>query len=456
MKLELDFTKVYDKQKVLLEAKEEEIAFIGGVGSGKTHIGAMKMLLCLMDNPGSNGMVTAPSYRIIQEATMPKYEMLFPAELIKSRKARPFPTWELVTGGKIDFYSTDKPDTIVGGEYAFAHMDEASLSPYLAYINVKKRLRQCNGDGKTYPYQLWLTTTPKELNWIYLEFNLENMTDNKRLIRASTRENIFRGADELDAYIQKLGLNEAQMRQEVEGEFTLTAGDCFFDQPSLDMQMKNCIEPIETRMVGDSNRLGMVSIWQAPVVGGKYYAGADCSDEGEGGANCMVIQDRQTGAEVAEIYGEKLRADKFAEACFNLLSEYGNPVFAPERNGTVGGLVLQKLKDLEYPNLYIDDKGKEGWYTIAGNAIPPKVSRYTMIEEYREAVMLRTTIIRSPEAIGEMSTFVRDGTGKYKHLEGRKDDRVMARAITWQMRKSGQTENRSSGFMSIKRSQTSY
>ena len=165
----------YAQQVRLLDSTSDEIAFVAGIGAGKTHVACQKMFKHLiLENPGASAIVTAPNYRIMEMATLPKYDQIFPSELIKRRKTRPYPVWELHNGGKIYFYSTDNPETIVGGEVAFVHMDEASLSPYLAYVNCKKRMRQRDKDGNVYPYQLWISTTPRQLNWIYLQFGPES------------------------------------------------------------------------------------------------------------------------------------------------------------------------------------------------------------------------------------------------------------------------------------------
>ena len=433
----------FPQQMELINSKSDEIAFIAGVGGGKTHAGAMKMLALQFQNPGASAIVTAPTYRIMQIATLPKYEAIYPPEFVKNKVASPYPRWDLHGGGKIHFYSTDNPEKIVGGEVAFVHMDEASLSPYLAYTNCKKRMRQRDKNGGVYPYQLWVTTTPKQLNWVYLEFGPDS-PESHQLITASTRDNIYRDAIEIEEYIRKLGLSPLEASQEIEGQFEILAGDCLFKKETLDMQMKNCLPPLETRKY--------VQIYKEPVVGVHYIAGADCADEGGEGVNDLIIQDPQTGDEMAELYAD-IEADKFAELCYDLLSEYNLPIFAPERNGTVGGIVIQKMRDMFYPNLYIDGNKKPGWYTST-RANPPKVDRLNMLKEYEEAVRLRRVIIRSSDAIGEMSTFVRDAGGKYKHLIGRRDDRIMARAICWQMRNVKPRGN--VGFMSTKRLATTY
>ncbi len=435
----------YPQQEEFIHSDVPELLFVGGVGSGKTTAGAMKSLDMQLKYPGASLIVTAPTYRIMNGATLLKYQEIYPPELIKKQRSRPYPEWELVTGGHVFFYSTEQPQNIVGGEVAFVHMDEASLSPIQAYTNCKKRMRQRDDKGNVFPYQIWVTTTPRQLNWLYLEF-YKNQLEGHKLIKASTRDNVYRNASDIDAYIEKMGLSELEYSQEIEGNFEILAGDCLFRKEDLDKQMENILTPIESRPNG-------TIIYSEPVFGRKLVAAADCSDEGGGGANDMIIQDPQTGQEVAEVYTEE-SIDKFAEACYELLKEYHYPLFAPERNGTVGGIMIEKFLSMGYENLYKDSKDKYGWYTMSATTLPPQVGRFQMLKEYEEAVRTRQVIIRSSDAIGEMSTCIRDGHGKYKHLEGCKDDRIMARAICWQIRNSSSKPN--IGFSSFKRTTGTY
>lgn len=432
--------KAYPKQMEFIKGREPDLAFVGGIGSGKTHSGAIKSLLYCVANAGAWGIVTAPQNRILEIATIPTYEKVFPPALIKEKRNRPHPEWKLVNGCRIFFWSTDKPETIAGAELAFGHMDEGSLSPYMGYLNIKKRLRQRTTRGTPYPYQLWITTTPRQLNWLYREIEGGRI----KVYTASTLDNIY--LENRWEYVESLGLSEKEYEQEIEGKFVLLTGDCLFDTQTLNARLADCFEPIETR---DN---GLTKIWKLPVIGGKYIAGADCADEGGGGVNDLIIMDRQTGEEVAEINGD-IPADKFAYLCFQLLKEYDFPLFAPERNGTVGGIVITKMVDMGYPNLYKDNKGKYGWYTTTF-ANPPKIDRFTMLKEYEEAVRLRQTIIHSSDALDEMSTFVRDEGGIYKPRSGYRSDRIMARAICWQMRKHKSRE--SLGFTCIRRKAGTY
>lgn len=439
----------YDKQLEFIKSTEYITGFIGGVGSGKTHCGAQKALAYCLEHPGCWGVVTAPTYQLLEEATLPKFFEVFPRELIRHAVRKPHPKWELHNGCRILFWSTDKPWTIAGFEAAWAFMDEVARSPYEAFFAIKERLRQPNPNGKPFPFQLWLTTTPRQLNWIYAEFGKDLKPDHK-LIRATTKENIY--LDSPEEYIERLGLDPKSKtyRQEIEGLFVSLAGECLFSDEVLDRQEQNCYPS------SDREDEGYTLIWKDPIVGAQYIAAADCADEGGGGANCLIIADRITGEQMLETHAD-IRADKFAQLCFNNCTKYNNARLAPERNGT-GNIVIDKLTQLEYPNLYKEKTGdksiqRAGWYTSV-RASPPRVTRETMLLELEEAVRTRQLVIHCREDIDEMRTFVRNEKDKYVHLPHCMDDRVMTWAILNQLKK--EKPRTSIGFMSIARRGTPY
>lgn len=434
----------YPTQLEFISNTDFKSLFCAGVGSGKTWAGALKSLEYCIANPGAVGMVTAPTYTILNDATIPAYLAVFPQWLVKKFITRPYPRLTLNNGCVINFRSTHKPEMIAGVTVAFAHMDEASLSVYQAFVNTRERIRQVDKENKPYPHQIWCTTTPRQLNWLYHE--VIDKDDPITIFTAATSDNIF--LSDVEGYILRTGIKVGtkEYEQEILGHFVSLTGECLFDDTTLERALRETPETIDVREDGH------LYIWREYVVGAKYVAAMDCSDEGGEGVNDLIIIDSQTGIEMAEINIDN-RADAFAEMGFNLLEEYSFPLLAVERNGTAGGMVLQKLIDLGYKNLYKDDKDREGWYTYP-NAIPPKVGRHTMLLNYEEAVRTRQTIPASSDAIGEMSTFVQNDKGKYEHRVGCKDDRVMARAICWQMTK--EKVKGKSQFMCLKRLATSY
>ena len=406
-----------------IECKDYKSLLCGGVGSGKTYGGALKSREYILKNPGCVGIVTAPTYKILTDATIPVYHHVFPDWMIKRITTRPYPRMYLVNGSIINFISTHRPEMIAGVSAAFSHMDEASLSPYQAFLNIRERLRQINRKKEAYPYQIWMTTTPRQLNWLYHE-----VTDIKNpitMFTVATNENIY--LPDAEDYIKKIGLEVGSKiyEQEILGKFVSLAGECLFDEDVLQRLLNQCESPVDHR--------DWIVIYREPVVGGKYIAALDTADEGGGGNSSLIIIDAQTGVEMAEINAD-VKADEAAQLAYDLCEEYYFPTLAVERNGTAGGMVLTKLQDLMYPRLYRDHNGKEGWYTT-GKAAPPKVDRHNMLLEYEEAVRLRRTIPASTDAVGEMSTFVQNSKGKYEHRQGCLDDRVMSRAICWQMTK---------------------
>ena len=62
-------------------------------------------------------------------------------------------------------------------------------------------------------------------------------------------------------------------------------------------------------------------------------------------------------------------------------------------------------------------------------------SRPVMLAEYAEAIRNRLNIVRSRGGISEMLSFIRNEQGRPQAAKGAHDDRVMAYALAWQMRK---------------------
>ena len=390
-----------------------------GLGAGKSKGGAIKSLLLICENPGLRICVTAPTYKVLQDATYRSYAETFQmlpdfAEFLQGDN----PYARCKNGSEVLFRSTDKPDTLRGMEVGAFHMDEPRDSPYYAFQVLQGRLRQRNKHtGEFYPLHGFLTTTPRGLNWIYTEFVLTQKPDHK-VYRWATKDNKFLPQSYAERLERDYKDSPGRVKQELEGEFLNLEGECVFSRENLMRKLTDeCLEP---KYVEDA----FVNIWKEPFIGKVYAIGADCADEGGGGANCAVVYDVQTGEEVCEIWGD-IASDQFATLLNDWGRKYNNGLLGIERNG-VGNYIVAKLEDFGYPNLYRDEKGKTGWYTHVNN-------RTTILEEYHMVVDRNQTVIRNAKAIEEMLTFVRKANDKWEHIEGCRDDRVMARAIAWKM-----------------------
>jgi len=154
-------------------------AFVGGIGSGKTFAGCVEVL---RQKPKTRGAIIAPTYRMLQDATLQTFlEMARKADIIREwRRSDMIMTLE--NGTEILFRSADEPDKLRGPNLGWFWLDEAAMMPELVFDLMIGRLRLAPGLG-------WVTTTPKGRNWLYKLFGKGR--DGYDLIQCSTRSNTF-------------------------------------------------------------------------------------------------------------------------------------------------------------------------------------------------------------------------------------------------------------------------
>jgi len=212
----------------------------------------------------------------------------------------------------------------------------------------------------------------------------------------------------------------------------------YFDVDAMTAMLDDCMEPRE--MVR-----GLISLWRKPVVAGRYILGADTAWGKTGSFGCAAVSDFVTGEQVAELHGRP-HPDDMAQECFNLHVMYNHAYTGleiagdgQERDGesvVVVDKVVELFKQcgsqcrdkLFYADYNAAKPSKPGWQTD-GKTRPP------MLGELAEAVRNRQMVVRSRAGVGEMMTFIRNEKGRAEAAPGAYDDRVMAYAIMWKMRK---------------------
>ncbi len=210
-----------DSQYDFLYDQTDEILFCGGVGSGKTTAGALKVIKFVQEYPGVTGLITANTHSQLTKATL--------SELFKWLEIYKIPYKYLVNQNvlyinktKILCYSMEKPENIAGPNVGWNWQDEASFYKKLAYDKASARVRDKNG-----PCQIFKTTTPNGFNWLY-EHYVEKANDKKKVIYSSTldnAENLGGGFVERlsDAYDSKMA------KQELDGQFVnMNAGQVYY------------------------------------------------------------------------------------------------------------------------------------------------------------------------------------------------------------------------------------
>lgn len=412
-KLQID---LFGKQEEFVSSETPYTAFVAGIGSGKTRAGVIKSLKYASQHRGSLGMITAPTFPMLRDATLRTVMEIFPKGFYEFWRTDM--RLQLKNGSEILFRSTDDPEHLRGPNLAFIYMDEAAQSSKEAFNILQGRLRQAG-----FPPQLWITTTPQGFNWVYTEF-ASQQRDDYTLITCATRENPYL----TKAFVARLEEAYADdfKLQELEGQFVIVGGRTFFHIDSLKDMIPGCQEPVEMRSGG------AVRVWKKPYIGGRYVAGGDLSWGETGAYSVLTIADWQTGEQVAEIYG-RLHDDEMALETIWLCQEYNNAYVGVENNSE-GINTVYKMVELGYGNrMYWEDtdhvpRMKPGWHTGPG-------TRPIMMRELEEAIRNRRILPRCRDAISEMMSFVRDEKGRPAHSLGAYDDHVFSWAVLWQMRK---------------------
>lgn len=202
------------KQLEFLRARERYVAFIGGIGSGKTTAGALRCFLEVFRNfeTPQLGVVVAPSYRMLTDVNF-RLTLDFFGPVLREVNRTEMRV-KFLNGAEILFRSSDEPDRLRGLSVDFAWMDEASLCAEEAFQILLGRLRRKPGAP------LWITTTPKGVsNWVY------RYRDMFRVIQARTEENP--GLDPQFIESLKKAYDPLLAKQELEGEFISLEGMIF-------------------------------------------------------------------------------------------------------------------------------------------------------------------------------------------------------------------------------------
>jgi hypothetical protein len=227
---------VYEQKIALLPSQYEFVtaetkhtAFIGGLGSGKTHCGADKLILRALaqQNWDAKGYIGANTYKQLYQATlstlfeiMDDYGIWYrwkPSSSELFIEDRPAP---------ILCYSLENYNALRGIELGFAWLDETARTKEDAFKVVVGRLRH-----KTADLTVDITTTPDGFNWLYDKFVTEveenpDIAELRSLVHASTYENHHLP----DEYFYNLEatFDDLLLRQEVDGEFiNVFGGRCY-------------------------------------------------------------------------------------------------------------------------------------------------------------------------------------------------------------------------------------
>jgi len=152
---------LFDKQFDAFNFKTQFGAVIAGIQSGKTFLGSYWSRNKIGQFRDKNGLICAPTYKILQQSTLEKFFQIWPdlRKYYKEQKG----VIELPSKGKVFTRSADQPLGIEGMTIYWAWLDEAGMMPRLIWTVIRSRVSLTGG-------QVLITTTPYNMGWLYQEF----------------------------------------------------------------------------------------------------------------------------------------------------------------------------------------------------------------------------------------------------------------------------------------------
>lgn len=219
--------KLHDEQKEFIRSPLLHTALIGGYQSGKSQAGTTKCLVKQLVTPGMPIAYYLPSYRLIKDMLVPKFEDMF--REIGIRYVYKRQDSEIITRyGVIKMRSMENPDSIVAYQVGYSLVDEFDVVPVdkmrIGMGRIISRNSWKNPDG--IPNSIDFVSTPEGFGLAH-EFFVKKANDNKKIIRLSTLKN---ASNLSSSYIQGLReiYTEEQLRAYLNGEFVnLTTGTVY-------------------------------------------------------------------------------------------------------------------------------------------------------------------------------------------------------------------------------------
>lgn len=292
--------------------------------------------------------------------------------------------------------------------------------------------------------QIWGTMTPLHgISWTYDQV-YKTAREEFKIVTATIFDNVHISRDEIAEVESSLTDYEKEAR--LQGLYTILTGIPVFPPSKLQQYFELTCAPLYQGYIDydkthkvlffeKSKIKAPLKVWRAPMRNESYGIGADVS-EGDNDASTAFVVDRHKRI-CAEWWG-KLDPDIFGLELFKLGKYYNEAFIGVERN-SMGHTTVQKLRDMNYPNMYrytqkaaksdfdptkLAGKTKWGWLT-------DKVTKPAMINELGSSIRAMNFDLQSREAVRELADYIIDEKGEMRG-QGR-DDRVIALAITLQM-----------------------
>lgn len=217
-------------------------AAVAGVQSGKTFAGVHWAGLKISEYPKGTGIIVAPTYKILQQATMRKFFDVLP----RLRKHYREQKGEIIlpTGGIVYVRSADSPLGIEGITANWIWLDEGGMTSVLTWTILRSRVSMTGG-------QILITTTPYNMGWLYKEFFVpwkEGKDKNLSFFTWKSTDNPQFSKEYFEQ--ERTRLNPAEFARRYEGKFEKMTGLVWDIPDEQIIDPKDIMVKAEARVIG--------------------------------------------------------------------------------------------------------------------------------------------------------------------------------------------------------------
>jgi len=223
--METKTIKLHKFQDDAIFAEERFIALVAGLQSGKTIAGCIWARKEFDEHPKEDGLICAPTYKILTQSTLPKFFEINPD--FKKYYKKGDSEISIPDRGTIYIRSTENPNVIEGMTLRWIWADEAGQMKLDAWVNFQGRLSILKG-------KLFITTTPYTLNWLYTDFyeQFKKKVDDYKVVQFRSCDNPYFPDEEYDRV--KSTMDIRTFRRRYDGMFENMEGLVYEDfQPAI-------------------------------------------------------------------------------------------------------------------------------------------------------------------------------------------------------------------------------
>jgi hypothetical protein len=190
--------------------------FSGPIGSGKSQALCQEAIRLSYLNPGRQGLIGAPTYPMLRDATLTGFLEVLETNKIPYRlnKSESMLTMK-DTGSRIYFRAVDDFERLRGTNLAWFGLDELTYTAEESWLRLEGRLRDPRAN-RLCGFGVW---TPKGFDWVYQRF-IRNHVDGYDVVLAKAYENRY-VLDKIPDFYERLkaSYDAKFFEQEVLGEY---------------------------------------------------------------------------------------------------------------------------------------------------------------------------------------------------------------------------------------------